>query len=200
MIVSNQLIQLVDLQPFDGLAGDGTLENVAVFVARVDGQFIIEVGGDMDVGEDALLIVFNDAFAFDCVIEPMQMENVRDGRSRVAEYMDVDIRAVSNVSGADAANQTWAKSVKPSHDSQRSEAHPGEFLPPRIAFMQLGEDLNLFPNFAIGWKALGVCLLTQSKPCGGFSLGGVILGFGAFVHQLGGFDGDVPPDGAIGHE
>ena len=64
ILLVQQLLQFADRRPLDRLAGDRTLEDVMGLVLGVDGQLEVEAVVDVDVREDAGLVVLDDLLAF----------------------------------------------------------------------------------------------------------------------------------------
>ncbi len=68
---------------FDGFSGDGRAEWVVDLVSGVDGELDGVFGVDVDVGEDAGGVVFDDAFAFEGAGVAFGLDEVRDERGGV---------------------------------------------------------------------------------------------------------------------
>ena len=75
------------------------------------------------MSEDPLLIVLDDPLVLDVVLHAQLVERVGHERQAVAEDVDVDVRALADVAGADAADQPGPESGQQPHEPQGVEPH-----------------------------------------------------------------------------
>jgi hypothetical protein len=75
ILLAEELLQLGDAGAFDGLAGDGALEDVMRLVLGVEGQLVIEAVVDVNVREGSLLAVLDDALVLDIVLVAVVVED-----------------------------------------------------------------------------------------------------------------------------
>ena len=196
---AEERLQLGDRGPLDRLAGDRTLEDVMGLVRRVDGQLDGVSVVDVDVREDPLLAVLDDPLQLDLVGQAVLVEGGGHERDAVAEDVEVDVRAVADVAGPDAADESGSEPGELPHHPERLDAHVAEPGPAFRPLVHAGEGLDLVADLAVGGQVGGPVPVLDAELARGLALGGEVLGLGPLVHELGGEEGDLPPDAVVGH-
>ena len=194
------VLELGDRGPLDRLAGDRALEHVVHLVLGIEGQLVAVAVGDVDMGEDPLFAELHDPLALDGVVEAMLLQRGRDEREAIAEDVDVDVGAVADVPGPDAADQPGPVPRQLAHQPQGLDPHVAEVLEALRPFVHPGHGLDLVADLAVARQVGGTIAVLDPKLARGLALGGEVLGFAALVHQLGGKKGDLPPEACVGHE
>ena len=175
-----------------GFAGDRALEHVVRLVRRVDRQLEGKAVDEVHVREDSLLAVLADLLALDRVVEAVLIEQVRDRLGRVGEHVQVDVGALPDVAGEDAADEPRAKRREPAHHRQRGQPHGEQVVGARLAFEQPGQHLDLVADFDVARQVGRLDPALADLP-GRLHLGRVVLRLLPGVHQPGGLPGDLPP-------
>ena len=117
----------------------------------------------------------------------------------VAEDVQVDVGALADVAGHDAADEPRAERPQQPHQAQGLEAHVAEVSSVRlVALVQAGEELDLVADLGVGGEVVGLDA-AAAEALGGLALGGEVLGLDPLVHQPGGFEGDRLAELDIGH-
>src|SRR5262245_15888240 len=198
ILAADQLLKLADRGPLDRLAGDRASEDIVRLVFRIDGQLEGKAIGDVDVREGAGLAVLDDLLALDLEHIPLALEQAGDAIDAIAEQVQVDVGAVADVAGHDAADEPRPERAQQTHESQGGEAHLAQILGACLALVQAGEVLDQVADLGVGGEVAGLDG-AAAEAFGGFALGGEVLGLHAVVHQAGGFKGDGMPESCIGH-
>src|SRR5262249_28520200 len=198
ILALEQLLQFAEGRALDCLAGDRRPEDVVRLVLGVDGQLKVEAVVDVDVRKDARLAVLDDLLALDIVLVALLFEEVGDEADAVGEQVEVDVGALTDVAGHDAADEPWAERPQDAHQAQRIEAHVTEVLGAFFALVDAGEELDLFADFGVGGEIFGFDLLAADA-FGGLALGGVVLRLDALIHQASGFERDGLAELGIAH-
>ena len=87
-------------------------------VLGVDGQLEVEAVVDVDVREDARLAVLDDLLALDVELVALLFEQVGDEAGAVAEDVQVDVGALADVAGHDAADEPRPERPQQPHQAQ----------------------------------------------------------------------------------
>ena len=194
-----QGLELGDRGPLDRLAGDRALEDVVRLVLGVERQLEVVAVEDVDVGEDPLLVVLDDPLELDVVLDVQLVEGVGHQREAVAEDVDVDVGALADVPGQDAADQPRPEPGQELHEPQGVEPHVEQVLEPLGALVHPGHGLDLVADLLVAGQVAGPMAILDAELLGGLALGGEVLGLGPAIHHLGGQEGDLAPDAFISH-
>ncbi len=92
-------------------------------VLGVDGQLEVVAVVDVDVGEGAGLAVLDDLLAFDIELVAFVFQEVGEESGAVGEDVDVDVGALADVAGHDAADQPRAEGTDLPHEAQCFQPH-----------------------------------------------------------------------------
>ena len=74
-------------------------------VLVIDGQLEIEAVEDVDVRENSQFLELGDRFAFNIELVALVLQNIGDEAGTIGEDVDVDVGALANVPGHDAADE-----------------------------------------------------------------------------------------------
>ena len=77
----------------------------------------------------ALLVVLDDPLVLDVVLEAQLVERVGHQGEAVAEDVDVDVGALADVAGQDAADQPRPEACQHAHEPQGIEPHVAQVSP-----------------------------------------------------------------------
>ena len=178
-----------DRGPLDRLAGDRALEDVVGLVLGVDGQLEVEAVVDVDVREDARLAVLDDLLALDVELVAFVFEQVGDEADAVGEDVQVDVGALADVAGHDAADQPRPERAQQPHQAQGVEAHVPEVGGAFVAFVEAGEELDLVADLGVGGEVVGFDA-AAAEALGGLAFGGEVFGLARARTSAGGFQSD----------
>jgi hypothetical protein len=136
-LLAEELLELGNAGAFDGLAGNRALECIIDLVGGVEGQLVVEAAvGQVDVREDTLLVVLDDALVLDVVaVVAGVVEDRGDARFAVGKDVDVDVRARPGVAGQGRTDQAGAELREQPHDAERGYAHRAQILRARITLV-----------------------------------------------------------------
>src|SRR5690606_13842169 len=132
------------------------------------------------------------SFSLHVVHESFLVQHEADGGDRIGKQVNVDIRALSHVSGQDTADQPRTEASELLHDPQGFNPHVEEVLALALAFVESSERLNFVADFPITWQVSRLHpTLANSPSCLHFR--SVVFTFLTIVHESSGFPSDLPP-------
>ena len=73
----------------------------------------------------------------------------------VAEDVEVDVGALADVAGHDAADEPRLELPQQAHELQRVEPHVAQVGGAVVAFVEAGEGLDLVADFGVGGEVFG---------------------------------------------
>ena len=77
--------------------------------------------------------------------------------------------------GQDAADERGRNGGQEAHHAQGFQAHVLQFFVAFIAFVEIGQGLDLVADFAVGGKVARAVAVIDAELPGGFSLGGEVF-------------------------
>lgn len=92
-----------------------------------------------------------------------------------------------------------AEGGEEAHEAEGFEAHGAEVVGAGVAFIEVGEGLDLVADFGVGGEVAGAGAVFEAELAGGLAFGGEVFGFGAVVHQSGCKERDLGAGASIGH-
>ena len=125
-------------------------------VLGIDRQLEVEAIVDVDVGEDAGLAVLDDLLALQVVLIAFVAEQVGDEAGAVAEDVQVDVGALADVAGHDAADEPRPELAQQTHEVQGVEAHVLQVAGAAVAFVEAGKELDLLADLGVGGEVFGL--------------------------------------------
>ena len=149
------------------------------------------------MNEDPLLVELDHPFALHFVEHPQIVEHQTDRLGGCRKDVQVDVGAAANVAGQGRTDQPWVETPQRAHQRQCPQPHLAEPILAISPLEQRGHAEDLVPDLGVRGEVLGLGIHAHSP--GGLSLGDVILGDLAFVHQPRCLERDPPPDTTICH-
>src|SRR4051794_36105219 len=115
--------------------------DVMGLIFRVDGQLEVEAVVDVDVSENTSYCKFDNLLALDIELNTFRVQQVGDEPDCVREDVNIDVRALADVSGHDTADEPGTKGAEEPHQPQRFKAHLAEVLGAFVPFVDTGMHL-----------------------------------------------------------
>ena len=138
-------------------------------VFGVEGQLEIVAVVDVNVREDPFLAVLDDPLVLDVVLQAQLVERVGHERQAVAEDVDVDVGALADVPGPDAADQPRAEPREQAHQAQGIEPHVAEVFEPLGPLVDAGHRLDLVADLVVAGQVAGAVPILDAelawRPC-----------------------------------
>jgi hypothetical protein len=106
--------------------------------------------------------------------------------------MQIDVGTVSDVPRHDTPDQPGSETTEHAHEPQGFEPHVSQIVSAMFALVHPGNGLDFVANFRIAGK-VGRLDPAFADMFSGLHLGAIVFRLTPFIHEAGGFPGNLPP-------